>query len=64
MVPSERIQLFRWQFMPVEDARDGSIRWRWRAYTQNSNLAMQSKATFDTLTECIQDARDNGYGGQ
>ena len=48
--------------MPTKDARDGSVRWTWRAYTQTGNLALQSSATFETLSECITDARKQGYG--
>jgi len=38
------------------------VRWEWRAYTQSGNLAMQSGDSFETLTECIDDARAQGYG--
>jgi hypothetical protein len=63
MAPAEKIQLpFRWQFVPVEDPRDRSVRWRWRAYTQGGNLVMESDGTFETLTECLNDARARGYG--
>ena len=63
MAPTDRIQLpFRWQFVPTKDPRDGSVVWTWRAYTQSGNLALQSTATFETLTECIEDAKKQGYG--
>ena len=64
MAPAERIQLFRWQFLPLEDPRDRSVRWTWRAFTQTGQLALESKESFETLTECIDDARANGYGGK
>ena len=64
MAPSEKLQLFRWQFVPVENGRDGSVRWSWRAFTQTGQLAFESKDTFETLTECIDDARANGYGSR
>ena len=63
MAPTERIRLpFRWQFIPVEDARDATVRWSWRAYTQTGELALQSDRTFDTLTDCMEDAKQHGYG--
>ena len=63
MAPTDRIQLpLRWQFIPTKDPRDGAVRWTWRAYTQTGTLALQSSITFDTLTECMEDARKHGYG--
>lgn len=63
MAPTDRIQLpFRWQFVPTKHPRDGSVLWAWRAYTQTGTLALQSSATFETLTDCIDDARKQGYG--
>ena len=63
MAPTDRIQLpFRWQFVPVTDPRDASVRWEWRAYTQTGRLAMQALGSFETLTECMEDARSHGYG--
>jgi hypothetical protein len=62
MAPTDRIQLpFRWEFVPVEDPRDRSVRWRWKAYTQAGTIALQSDVSFETLTECMDDARENGY---
>lgn len=43
---------------------DGSVRWTWRAYTQAGEVAMESATTFDTLTECMDDAKQRGYGGR
>ena len=64
MVSSDKIQLpLRWQFVPEQQKRDGSVRWRWRAYTQTGTLAMESDTTFDALTDCMADARERGYGG-
>jgi hypothetical protein len=63
MAPTDKIRLpFRWQFVPVEDPRDRSIRWTWRAYTQAGTLAMQSESSFETLSECMADAKALGYG--
>ncbi|HJV11963.1 MAG TPA: hypothetical protein VJ690_10710 [Burkholderiales bacterium] len=64
MTSSDKIQLpLRWQFLPEQERRDGSVRWRWKAYTQAGALAMESDAAFETLTECMEDARARGYGG-
>lgn len=62
MAPAERIPLpFRWQFVPGRSDKDGAIRWTWRAYSQTGELTMQSDRTYDSLTECIQDAKAQGY---
>jgi hypothetical protein len=52
----------RWEFIPAQRPGDGTIRWRWRGYTQAGKLAVQSEGDFETLTECMSDARSNGYG--
>lgn len=63
MAPSDPIRLpFRWQFIPTPYERDRSVRWTWRAYTHTSKLALQSEQEFDTLSECMEDAKKNGYG--
>ena len=63
MAPTDRLQLpFRWAFVPEPDARDGSIRWIWRAYAQNGMQVMESEGSFETITECMDDARGRGYG--
>ena len=63
MAPTDRIQLpFRWRFVPITDPRDRSIRWLWRAYSQTGNGALESTENFETLTECMEDARANGFG--
>lgn len=51
----------RWQFIPVEQPSDRSIRWTWRAYTQTRQIALHTDRLFDTLTECMEDARRSGY---
>lgn len=64
MAPTDRIQLpFRWEFAPVHDPQDSSVRWMWQAYTQAGKLALKSDRSFDTLTECIDEAKAKGYGG-
>ena len=65
MAPTDKLRLpFRWSFIPEQDARDGSIRWSWRAYAQNGLEVMQSEACFETITECMDDAKARGYGRQ
>ena len=64
MAPTDRFKLpLRWKFEPQQNPRDGSIRWKWTAYTQSGEAAMKSDDVFDTLTECMKDAREHGYGG-
>ena len=63
MAPTERIRLpFRWQFVPVESAADRSVRWTWKAYTQTGDVALECDRSFETLTDCMDDARVRGYG--
>ena len=62
MASSDDIRLpLRWAFTPERNRNDGSICWRWQAFEQRGNLAMQSERSFDTLTECMDDARRHGY---
>jgi hypothetical protein len=51
----------RWQFAPTVSTRDGSIHWHWLAYTQAGRLFARSEKEFETLTECMEDAKQNGY---
>jgi len=63
MAPTDRIRLpLRWEFVPMQSQTDVSVRWKWRAYTQTGSMAMQSEEAFETLTECMSDARNHGYG--
>jgi hypothetical protein len=63
LAPTDRFRLpFRWQFVPLKSTRDGAVRWSWQAYTQAGRQAMQSAGDFETLTECMDDARQQGYG--
>jgi hypothetical protein len=62
MTSTDKFRLpLRWQFVPVKEPRDGSIAWEWRAYTQAGAAAMQSQKRFETLTDCMADARNHGY---
>ena len=53
---------FRWSFIPEQNPRDGSIRWKWRAFTHTGEVAMASDGAFETFTECMNDAKTRGYG--
>jgi hypothetical protein len=65
MAPADKVNLpFRWSFIPQQNPKDGSINWTWQAYTQGGQLALQSDRSFDTFTDCMNDARARGYGGQ
>jgi hypothetical protein len=64
VAPDERVRLpFRWAFVPVENPADRSIGWAWRAYDHSGKLVMSSERAFETLTECMSDARAFGYIG-
>jgi hypothetical protein len=52
----------RWQFIPVQDANDRSVRWKWRGYTQTGSVALESEQSFESLSECMDDAKQHGYG--
>jgi hypothetical protein len=63
VAPTDRFQLpLRWQFVPLESPPDRAIRWKWRAFTQTGRLAMESDSAFETLSQCMDDARAAGYG--
>ena len=63
MAPKDKLHLpFRWQFVPVTNETDKSIGWCWRAYTQTGELALESSTTFESLTECMTDAKASGFG--
>ena len=65
MAPADKPHLpFRWSFIPRQNARDGTIRWTWRAYTQTGEPAMESEGSFDSFTECTEDAKGKGYGAR
>lgn len=63
MAPTDKLRLpFRWEFTPVKPSGgDGSICWRWRAHSQSGELVLESTYTFETLTDCMADARTHGY---
>jgi hypothetical protein len=60
MAPKDRIHLpLRWEFVPVKASQE--VVWKWRAYSQAGKLEMESAQTFETLTECMDDAKLHGY---
>lgn len=62
MAPAEKIPLpFRWRFVPGKDTPTGDVVWTWQVYSQTGDLVMQSERSFPTLTECMGDAKVNGY---
>lgn len=65
MVTGDRFSLpLRWQFIPVMQERDGSVHWTWTAYTQAGEAAMSASQAFETLSECLADAKASGYAAQ
>jgi hypothetical protein len=62
MAPKEPIRLpLRWEFTPLQHPRTGIVSWKWRAHSQSGKVEMQCKDAFDTLTECMNDAKQHGY---
>jgi hypothetical protein len=62
MAPKEPISLpFRWEFTPLRNDSTGAIFWKWRAYGQTGKVVVESKISFETLTECKEDAIKAGY---
>jgi hypothetical protein len=51
----------RWEFNPAQSERTGLVMWRWKAYTQGGQLVMESQHTFDSFTDCVEDAKRHGY---
>jgi len=62
MAPHERSGLsLRWEFVPEVAGTHRAVFWRWRAYTQGGKLFAQADQSFETLTECVADAKRHGY---
>jgi hypothetical protein len=62
MVPHEGSGMsLRWEFAPEVAGAERAVRWRWRAHTQSARLFAESRQSFDTLTECVEDAKQHGY---
>ena len=63
MAPKEPLRIpLRWEFIPVQNKRTGLITWKWCAHTQAGKLDKESEQLFDTLTECMENAKLHGYG--
>jgi len=61
MAPRDTGFSLRWQFVPGIEGTDRAVKWRWYAYTQAANLFNKSPDSFDTLLECMEDAKKHGY---
>ena len=62
MAPRDPFRLpLRWEISPMYKGLDRQIAWIWRAYKQTGDLAMESKKNFESFSECVEDARQNGY---
>lgn len=51
----------RWEFIPRIEGKDRAVRWSWQAFTQTGRHFNASDGSFETLTECVEDARRHGY---
>ena len=61
MAPRDPTRLaLRWEFKPSQ-SRSGWITWTWKAYSQAGRLQMESEKSFDTFTDCVDDAKLHGY---
>jgi hypothetical protein len=59
--PEKPLRLgLRWSFHSVDGAA-GTICWQWTAYDLAGNPVSQCATPFETLTECIGDAKLYGY---
>jgi hypothetical protein len=62
MAPKEPLHLpLRWEFSPIQHPRTGIVTWKWIAYSHSGEVEMQSEQAFDTLTECMNNAKQHGY---
>jgi hypothetical protein len=62
MAPKEPIRLpLRWEFRPLQDRKNGLVTWTWNAYGQSGELRISSGRSFETFSECVDDAKRQGY---
>jgi len=40
---------------------DRQVCWRWRAFTQSGTFHAASAESFETFSECLEDAKQHGY---
>jgi len=45
----------------MQHPRTGIVTWKWAAYSHAGKVEMQSEEAFDTLTECMNNAKQHGY---
>ena len=43
------------------DGPAGTIYWRWCAFDSLGNRVLQAEKPFEMLSECVEDAKQNGY---
>jgi hypothetical protein len=61
MPPDRNLRLpLRFVFEAVE-GRAGAICWRWQMLDSGGNVMLAAREDFDTLTDCIEDAKAHGY---
>jgi hypothetical protein len=62
MSPVDRTRLpLHWKFEPLRDPHDGSVRWLWKAHDHAGAPVMESERAFESLTDCVSDARWYGF---
>lgn len=54
--PGPRLE---WKFLAAEQR--STIWWRWQLWTEAGEFVATSQRQFDSLSECEQDAAENGY---
>jgi hypothetical protein len=61
MSPEKNLRLpLRWEFSSDVGPLSGIV-WRWRAYDSAGRLTVESPQPFETLSDCIDDAKQHGY---
>jgi hypothetical protein len=50
----------RWEFVSVREVGQ-PVAWKWRVYTVGGTEVMRCPGGFESLAECIEDARKFGY---
>jgi hypothetical protein len=64
MTTSDPINLpFRWHFLSILNPQTSLSAANWRAFTLTGEIVLESEKLFETRTECVADATQNGYRG-
>jgi len=62
MAPRDPFRVpLRWEFVPEMVGADRQVCWRWRAFTQSGTFHAASAESFETFSECLEDAKQHGY---